>query len=712
MKKGLLTLLLLSTLVITSCNNQGNDSSLTPSSEEEPSSEISEISTTSEEEKPTTYNILSKEEYYSKTLGGLLGQFAGFLSGYEFAKDGPDPYIGLPSEWFDFINGPYAGNFTHFPVSNPNRYDRLKYITDKGVNVVFSDDDYHIDIFNQLIMENFGFSAEDIKNAWKYHKVHDWGGGYDASRIFNTKDYVSPFVGTLEAGNIRSWCTEAYIENETIGMDAAGMINTANLLGEQYASVTGYFEPVMWAKLYATMYSNAYLYNDINVILEKSRPVVPEGSWPDRIIDGAIEAYRLYPNDYVSAAKYLYERFFRMTKGMDNIQVNPGVNGAFTIYSALYGQGDYLKAALASSMMGFDGDCTAATVCGLYGIMNGFKETNPEYQKINELLYQNGQGLYYNDTVSGFDPYIGANYPEYQLITDIVDMYQRNFEKVLVANGGSIEGNNYKIPDQDLTVGKSLLFDNYDLEAEELAGFSGNENTYLSVFEDGDNEYSHSGYRAMRVGYEENREGRVEAFHTFSNLTKDKYYRLSTFVRSDANYFTLYAKDNNAIVEEFTFTNKESVKNATLLFKATSSKMDIGVAFEGTSDSDFLVLDDFMLEEINNKSIGYLIKNQLPKKYLSSLSFRTSAAPLNKEMILRVKYRCLSDFEVSVQRNKVTAFNVPFYACSKDNNSGFNIVEIPYTFKANNETVTLSFLGNSIYIQNIELVEQNTYLFR
>ena len=76
---------------------------------------------------------ISKDEYFNKTLGGLLGQFAGFLSGYEFVWDGGGlPYIGMPESWFDFLNGPYAGNYTHYyPGSyaqGNNKYDRLKKI--------------------------------------------------------------------------------------------------------------------------------------------------------------------------------------------------------------------------------------------------------------------------------------------------------------------------------------------------------------------------------------------------------------------------------------------------------------------------------------------------------------------------------------------------------------------------------------------------------
>ena len=692
-------------LLISGCNNGINDNSDSlDSTAQLTSSETSSIPTP----EPSEYKRISKDEYYNKTLGGLLGQFAGFLSGYEFVWKGPDPYVGLPQDWYDFINGPYAGNFEHFWMEEKN--NRLRDLD--GTPSIWSDDDYHIDIFNQTIINEYGYTSEDIKNAWIKYKVHDWGGGYDANRIINIKDYSSPFTGTLEAGNRYSWCTEAYIENETLGMDAAGMPNTANLLTERFSSLTGYFEPVMWAKLFATMYSYAYLYNDVNVILEKARLIIPSNSWPDRIIDGAIEAYHKYPNDYIRAAEELYSKYYRNTHGIDNIQTNPGVNGAFTIYSFLYGQGDYEKAALASSMMGFDGDCTAAIVCGIYGIMNGFHpESNNYDKKINDKIYANGYGIYHNDTESGFDPYIGANYPENQRIIQIVDLYKKNFEKILQDQGGYIEGNDYVIPYQEINRASSYLFNNYDLENDNTDGFISSNNAYISVYEDGDNLYSHSGYRALRVGYQEGASGKVEAYHTYNNLVVGKTYRLSTFIRSDVNYYALYSSDDNNI-QEANFKGYDHIRNNVLLFKATSQTMKVGVSFTGNSDSDFLVLDDFMLEQIEDNSFGNIINNEQPKKYLSSVSFKTSQAPINEEAILRVRYRCLYDFDVGVLRNNQQIFNVPFYACSLDNNSGENIVEIPFTFKNINDVVTLSFIGNSIYIYNIELVKIETYLFR
>ena len=45
-------------------------------------------------EPKVTFKEIDKEEYLNKTLAGLLGQFAGFLSGYEFVSS-TNP-VGLP----------------------------------------------------------------------------------------------------------------------------------------------------------------------------------------------------------------------------------------------------------------------------------------------------------------------------------------------------------------------------------------------------------------------------------------------------------------------------------------------------------------------------------------------------------------------------------------------------------------------------------------
>ena len=137
MKKTLF-LIPLSAILLIGCNNQASEYS-----------KFTDVEITNK--------ILSKEEYFNKTLGGLLGQFAGFLSGYEFVWDGPNPYVGMPLEWFEFLNGPYAGNYDHyFPgdYATQGIYDRHKLNEETNMYEVWSDDDYHNNYSDSLFPDS------------------------------------------------------------------------------------------------------------------------------------------------------------------------------------------------------------------------------------------------------------------------------------------------------------------------------------------------------------------------------------------------------------------------------------------------------------------------------------------------------------------------------------------------------------------------------
>ena len=118
MKKIVALIILTFTLVVLGgCNSE--------TIEETPSKDTAFYNTVTVTEKE-----ISKEEYFNKTLAGLLGHMAGFLSGYEFVWTGGGAYVGLPLEWYEFLNGPYAGNYAHYyPGSyaeGNNRYDRCE----------------------------------------------------------------------------------------------------------------------------------------------------------------------------------------------------------------------------------------------------------------------------------------------------------------------------------------------------------------------------------------------------------------------------------------------------------------------------------------------------------------------------------------------------------------------------------------------------------
>lgn len=658
-----------------------------------------------------TKKEISKDEYLNKTLGGLLGQFVGFLSGYEFVFRGAEPYVGMPLEWFSFINGPYAGNFTHYTPSGFNDcYNRLVYNNETNMYEVWSDDDFHIDIFNQLIIDEFGTNSYAIKEAWKKYVVSDWGGGGDAMNLINKNELLSPFTGTIEAGNRYGWCTEAYIENETLGMNAPGMVNVATSLIDKFASNVGYFDSIVWAKFYGAMYSLAYFETDVVELMEKAKEVLPNLSYPKKMYDYAFEAYNKYPNDYQKAAIELTEKR-RMLYRIDNIQTDPNVNGGFAILSWLYGKNSYLETCKYASMIGYDGDCTAAITQGIMGILKGFKESNEEYSQINEKIYYNGKGIYYNDKNTGYPPHIKGDYPTRQKIDDIVKLYQTNFEKILLENGGEILKDSYLIPTTNVYKDHSYLFENYDAENRDTSNYESKNGTLQNILET-ENVNSHSGYAYFQFNNLKN----GEVYHKFDNLIEGRYYRFTSYVKTSTNTQVKMFARSNTSEDYITFSNINSIINQELIFKATSKTMDIGFKFEENQAKDsYVIFDDYLLEEINREEISSIQTQDI--KLFSSKYLKTISKPENikigQEVILSLEVRnyTSSTLFLDINRNNKRFGGAIVSNSSINSISGKTYLEIPYVFEKNSDVIQLSFNGK-LGIGNINIYNTTQYMFR
>lgn len=700
-------IMLLSVFALTACNNSTEDQTGGGGTVFNPTVTMKEI---------------SKEEYLNKTLAGLLGQFSGFLSGYEFVWYGQDPYIGMPESWFDFLNGPYAGNYEHYTPVDTWRYDRLRVNPDTGKNEVYSDDDFHIDIFNQLIIDEFGISGYAVKEAWKKYKVSDWGGGQGAIDLISAHDMLPPFTGTIESGNRWGWCTEAYIENETLGMNAPGMPNVATELVDTFASNVGYFDSLVWAKFYAAMYSLAYFEDDILVVMEKAKEALPEGSYPRQMYDYAVKAYNDYPNDYRSAGLEIVNKRRGLYR-IDNVQTDPNINGAFALLSWLYGKNSYLDSCKYASILGFDGDCTAAIVTGVMGIIKGFKQGNEEYDAINSTIYYDGEGVYFNDDGSTYSEedrkkglfqarICSEEYPTRQKIDDIIDLYRKNFEKILVKNGGKAEGDKYLIPTASLIKDHSFLFKNHDAEERTQEGFTA-KNGKLEVITEGENINTHSGFAGFKMT--NLKDG--EVYHKFTGLKKGKYYRLSTYVKTTGGtQVSIFARSKESTAE-MTFANVTSLINKAFVFEAMDDNMEVGFSFHPSSaKSEVLYFDDFMLEEVDYKELSQVSDSALrayQDKYTRTVK-KPDGLSDGEEVVIRVEYRNStgSTLNANVIRNGVRFGGVLLSNTSKNATTGKAYLDIPYVFDKDSDTIMIDFTGSKAAIGCIKVLRKTQYMFR
>lgn len=539
------------------------------------------------EDRSPAYRI-AQDVYYDKTLAGILGQVGGVLTGYEFVSEDP-----LPDEWFGFIKGPYSGN-SEFVTQAEN--DRI--FEDRG-GAIGSDDDYHVDFFNQLILDEHGPDAtnEDIRQEWLDHDVSDWGGGGTANELIKTMNMSPPQTGKSEFNKFY-WVTESYIENDTLGMNAPGMPVTASRLTEKFASLSGEFDTVVWAKLLGTMYSLAYVEDDARVVLDKAADVLPRDSWPYRMYLKAKALHDENPDDWRWAQARLREAK-RLVYGWDNIQVIPDINNALAMLAILYGENDYTQSARIASLSGYDADCTASFVMGLMGIIKGMDGTPKE---VKDAIYQDGKGVYVNDM--DFTPHINTDYPAEQKFTDIAKLYQKNAERMIAARGGKIANGEYVIRGEVLRPKAIVAIPNGDFEQGTLTGWTAwkADGTKCEIHAQ-DNESALSGTWNGRIDLDQGGEGRL--FATLNGLKKGQLYRVQAYLTADDGAEArLYAEQSQGAGDAYSYasvTNRTGLyASRTLEFAASgkSAKVGLQLLSDNRSTSMSAAIDNLTVEPI------------------------------------------------------------------------------------------------------------------
>ncbi len=664
---------------------------------------------------------ITKEDYYNKTLACILGHIGGFLSGFEFVKNETGPYVGLPEEWFSMCKGPYGGGPKHGSAGK-------NCVIANGS--IIQDDDYHIDIFNQLIFdqsENIATSL-DIQRLWKKHQVRDWGGGSKALEIINKKDFVPPFTGQLEYGNIYSWCTEPYIENETVGCVAPGMSQTADMLTNRFALTTGEYESVVWARFFGIMYAVAYFETNAVEAMHKAAGFIPEWSYTKFMYNKAIELHKKHPDDWRTAAKELTQ-YGRYIYRIDNEQVAYDINGGFTVLSILYGNNDYYNTIKIASLMGYDGDCTAATAGGLLGIVKGMEGTDPMVKKV---VYNNGNGVLVNNGT--YIPYIAKDYPEEQKFTDIALLYQKNAERIIASMGGEILENKYIIPIEEVKQGCPVVIPNRDFENDQLEVKTEMDKAQGGV-DKAQTFAPHSGERTARI-VTNKAESTGKVYLQTQNLEVDKAYKISGFlVAKGENRASLFVRNGEQFLTASTYNNPEDWYQRSIVFKACDTSADIGLYVPPTASVNLFnaYMDDITIEEcrydllMREEAETFIVGSTL----CTEISSGTANASGNKyvdatkgaklknitvnakepgEHLIRIRFSNTSGEVITARiMNEGSAqTKFPFYITGNEISFEENILEVPVDLKKGENQLSIEQFSGPVSLDRIEIVSDSS----
>ena len=654
------------------------------------------------------YHVIARSVYLDKTTAGFVSQLVGMLSGYEYVRLANGRCcVAMPDEWFALCNGPYAGNDQH-----TFQTDKLLENGETGFLEVWIDDDFSVDIFNQYSIERmyaeYGtFVSKVISDGWMDYGIWDMGGGQrkaGAYGLISRNGYLPQFAGSGEFGNWYSFLPEPYIATDTLGISAAAMPRTAATQAKKFAAVTGDRDNVEWAQMFATMLSLAYVETDVETLIRTAADVLAPDGFASSVVEEVFALHERYPSDWRRAYTEFENKYYVQDVTLAG---STTINCAFTLLDLLYGGGDYVKTAQIGALAGYDCETTCGIALSVLAIMGG---TAVMPEEADRLVWQGGNGVIVNRARSSFaeDVYMHAdNLPERMPIPEVIDLFVRNFESILTAEGGHMDANYYYIPKQSVAKHRAITLPNGGLESGSTDGFSVSGHAEIS-------DLATTGLHAAKLI------GETELCTTAYGLTEGKTYALSAFIRvTDKSTAYLFARDKGKTFSAAVYRSEgaaayESQKAIarTLVFTATGSEMDLGVRFipNAAYDGEFAVVDAFTLHEVRETKAGD-VTVRAPSAdglYNGKLSLSINAEAYG-EACLKISFANHAPVytNAAITVNGKSGGTAAFSATGAPlaDLTPQDCVYIPVLLQAGENEVTLSFAERELLVREVRLVQ-------
>lgn len=140
----------------------------------------------------------------------------------------------------------------------------------------------------------------------------------------------------------------------------------------------------------ASMYSLAFVTDDINEVVKEALKSIPGKSKFHRCISDVIHWYEKYPNDWKQTWFEVQRNYTEDIGCPDGVfkpfNIDAAVNSAYVVIGLLYGQGDFEKTIDIAARCGQDADCNPSTAGGILGCMLGYKNIPKKWSKGLDLV--------------------------------------------------------------------------------------------------------------------------------------------------------------------------------------------------------------------------------------------------------------------------------------------------------------------------------------
>ena len=299
---------------------------------------------------------ISMEVLQDKIKGGWAGQVIGCTYG------GPTEF-----QW----NGTMIGD--HVPIPWDDTRMLWYYENSPGLY-----DDVYMDLTFVEVFEKHGLDAPDSLHALAFARAEYPLWHANQAARYNILNGIMPPASGHWKNNPHADDIDFQIEADFAGLMSPGMVNSAADIGWRIGHIMNYGDGVYGGIYVASMYALAFVYDDIEFVVEEALKTIPPQSEFYQCIADVIQWHKQNPNDWKSVW-FEAQKKWTFDKGCPYgvfrpFNIDAKINAAYIVIGLLYGQGDFGATIDISTRCGYDSDCNPANAAGILGTMIGYNQ--------------------------------------------------------------------------------------------------------------------------------------------------------------------------------------------------------------------------------------------------------------------------------------------------------------------------------------------------
>ena len=208
-------------------------------------------------------------------------------------------------------------------------------------------DDIYMDLTFVQVLEDEGMDApaQSFANAFANADYSLWFANQVAR--YNVLNGISPPESGHWRNNPAADDIDFQIEADFAGIMAPGMVNSAIEISDRVGHIMNYGDGWYGGVFIASMYSVAFIEDDIEKIIEDAIDVIPAESDFHMLIQDVIAVHEENPDDWKFAWDRISGKWAQTDLGprglMAPFNIDAKINAAWVVLGLLYGDGDFAK---------------------------------------------------------------------------------------------------------------------------------------------------------------------------------------------------------------------------------------------------------------------------------------------------------------------------------------------------------------------------------